>query len=62
MRQGSSMQSNEEMEAIVKACSDAGVQFMDGMHAIACSLSRSASPVNWSWDSLQTCSAIGILL
>ncbi len=32
MRPCGSLQSNEEMDAILKACSDAGVQFMDGRH------------------------------
>ena len=32
------MQSNEDMDAIVKACSDAGVQLMDGVLLFTMSL------------------------
>ena len=48
MRYCDSLQSNEDMEGILKACSDAGVQFMDGKHCSAYSDPASMFPFLFS--------------
>ena len=45
------MQSNEDMDAILKACSDAGLQFMDGVHCSACMARLAYRSVHLSRDS-----------